>query len=149
MGGTVLFQDALAQRLGVMQPSASGLAAFLASHPPAISPGIPALVAALQARGTGVYLVSGGFRQIINPIAASLGIPLADVFANTILFDVSPRREPPVVRFKFQQQGAAALHQKDSCIAPGIRCPCRRHSPRPSLLSDTGLITRQPPADES
>ena len=43
----------------------------------------------LQARGTAVFLVSGGFRAVIHPIAASLGIPLDNVFANQILFDVS------------------------------------------------------------
>lgn len=54
-----------------------------------ITPGIPELVAALQARGTAVFLVSGGFRQVIHPIAASLGIPLERVYANKILFSVS------------------------------------------------------------
>jgi hypothetical protein len=39
MGGTVLFQDALAQRLGIMRPSRQQLQAFLAAHPPRISPG--------------------------------------------------------------------------------------------------------------
>lgn len=49
--------------------------------------GIPNLVQQLQARGKAVFLVSGGFRAIINPIAKMLGIPLENVFANTILFD--------------------------------------------------------------
>ena len=40
MGGTVLFQDALAQRLGLMAPSRQQLDAFLADHPPRISRGI-------------------------------------------------------------------------------------------------------------
>lgn len=35
-----------------------------------------------------MYLISGGFRVIINPIAESLGINVAtNVFANTILFN--------------------------------------------------------------
>ena len=40
----------------------------------------------LQSRGTGVFLVSGGFRAIINPIADILRIPQDHVYANTILF---------------------------------------------------------------
>lgn len=36
MGGTVLFQDALAERLGVMHPSRDDLARFLAGHPPQV-----------------------------------------------------------------------------------------------------------------
>lgn len=48
--------------------------------------GIPELVKTLQARGTSVFLVSGGFRAVIHPIAQSLGIPLERVYANQILF---------------------------------------------------------------
>ncbi len=54
----------------------------------ASGPGIPELVAALQRRGQQVFLVSGGFRPIINPIAAMLDIPLDNVYANTILHQV-------------------------------------------------------------
>jgi phosphoserine phosphatase len=52
-------------------------------------PGIPELVKKLQGRGTDVFLVSGGFREIINPVAETLGIPRDHVFANTILFKAS------------------------------------------------------------
>jgi phosphoserine phosphatase len=55
--------------------------------------GIPELCAALKAQGKDVFLVSGGFRQIIHPLAQKLGIPLDHVFANTILFDVSEGRD--------------------------------------------------------
>lgn len=51
--------------------------------------GIAELVHELQKRQTAVYLVSGGFRAIINPIAKILQIPLENVYANTILYDVS------------------------------------------------------------
>ena len=87
MGGDTPFEVALEARLGLMQPSADDVARFLESHPPRLSPGIPELVKKLEARGTQVFLVSGGFRAIINPIAASLGIPLSHVYANTILFE--------------------------------------------------------------
>lgn len=74
MGGTVLFQDALAERLAVMQPSRSDVERFLASHPPRITAGIPELLERMQQRGQKVFLVSGGFRQIIHPLAQQLGI---------------------------------------------------------------------------
>jgi len=51
--------------------------------------GIAELVQNLQSRHTAVYLVSGGFRPIINPIADILQIPRENVYANTILHDVS------------------------------------------------------------
>lgn len=51
--------------------------------------GIPELLALLRAQGKEVFLVSGGFRNIIHPLARSLQIPEDHVFANSILFDVS------------------------------------------------------------
>ena len=50
--------------------------------------GIPELVAKLQSQGKNVFLVSGGFRQVIHPIAESLNIPVGNVFANNLLFKV-------------------------------------------------------------
>ncbi|GLI63668.1 hypothetical protein VaNZ11_006706 [Volvox africanus] len=87
MGGTVEFKDALRTRLGVMQPTRAALDAFLHDHPHRVTRGIPELVALLRSRGQEVFLVSGGFRQIIHPLAEALGIPLSHVFANSILFD--------------------------------------------------------------
>ena len=54
--------------------------------------GIADLIKALQARGKAVFLVSGGFRVIINPIAELLGIPLDHVFANNILHQVDSEK---------------------------------------------------------
>jgi phosphoserine phosphatase len=87
MAGGVPFQDALTARLERMRPSRADVARFLAAHPPALSPGIPELLAALARRGKRVYLVSGGFRQIIHPLAESLNIPLERVYANQLLFN--------------------------------------------------------------
>lgn len=89
MGGSTKFEDALAARLGLMKPSRAQLEQFIQKNPPKLSPGIPELVRELQARGTKVFLVSGGFRAVIEPIADSLNIPRSHVFANSILFDAS------------------------------------------------------------
>ncbi|CAN8016131.1 unnamed protein product, partial [Ixodes persulcatus] len=44
------------------------------------------LVAQLQSRGVAVYLVSGGFRSIIESVADELGIPRKNIYANQIKF---------------------------------------------------------------
>ena len=67
--------------------------------------GIAELVQELQRRQTAVYLVSGGFRAIINPIAEILKIPLENVYANTILYDVS-----------LTASTAAELHRVGTCL---------------------------------
>lgn len=41
----------------------------------------------LQERGTAVYLVSGGFRRVIQGAAEQLNIPDENVFANRLQFD--------------------------------------------------------------
>ncbi|KAK9684492.1 hypothetical protein RND81_10G213800 [Saponaria officinalis] len=86
MNGSVTLQEALAARLSLINPSLAQLQDFLEKRPPRLSPGIADLVKKLKAKNVDVYLVSGGFRQMINPVAAILEIPLENIFANQMLF---------------------------------------------------------------
>jgi len=87
----VPFHEALANRLKVMQPSRQQVEQMLAQHPPSqiLTPGVHAFIAALKARGKRVFLVSGGFRQMIEPVAKAVGVPASDIFANNLLFDAA------------------------------------------------------------
>ncbi|CAM9643536.1 unnamed protein product [Laminaria digitata] len=87
MGGSMPFQDALKARLDLMTPSRGLVVRCLEEHPPRLSPGIPELVSLLHSRGVTVYLVSGGFRQMIEPVADQLSIPRGNIFANSLQFD--------------------------------------------------------------
>lgn len=89
MGGSVPFHEALEARLGIIQPTRTMLTDFLKVHPFSLTPGVAEVISGLQARGTHVYLVSGGFTQMIAPVASVLNIPQERVFANTILFNDS------------------------------------------------------------
>ncbi|KAB2073349.1 hypothetical protein E1A91_A07G077400v1 [Gossypium mustelinum] len=89
MGGSVPFEEALSARLSLFKPSLAQVQNFLNKRPPRISPGIEELVKKLKARNTDVYLISGGFRQMINPVASILGIPQENIFANQLLFGSS------------------------------------------------------------
>ena len=64
MGGQVLFQDALAARLDLIKPTRADIDACLTKHPLKLTKGVQKVVELLHARGTFVYLVSGGFRQV-------------------------------------------------------------------------------------
>ena len=64
MGGDVLFQDALAARLKLIQPSEVDIKNCLTKFPLKLTNGIDKVIELLHARGTVVYLVSGGFRQV-------------------------------------------------------------------------------------
>ena len=87
MGGSVPFEVALAQRLDLMRPSRAAVASCLRDHPPRLTPGISELIHRLIGRGTHVYFVSGGFRQMIEPVAKLVGVPSERVFANSFRFN--------------------------------------------------------------
>jgi len=91
MNGNVKFQDAMAQRLELM--AEHGMTqeklekCVKTEGKPRWSKGVQEVVRRMQALDMDVYLVSGGFRNMIQPIAKKLGIPNEMVYANTILFD--------------------------------------------------------------
>lgn len=87
MEGGMLFQDALAARLSVMKPSRQQVEACLKAHPLQLTEGVQEFISLCQNQGKHVFLVSGGFRQMIYPLADKLGIARANVTANNLLFD--------------------------------------------------------------
>lgn len=88
MEGSVKFEDALNARLELMNPTRESLQRCVETEgKPRFTPQIDAVVQRLHDRGTHVFLVSGGFRVMIAPVAEKLGIPEDRIFANTILFD--------------------------------------------------------------
>lgn len=88
MGGDTPFHVALENRLKVMKPTQQKLNEMLAAHPAEemLTPGVAALISELQAGGKTVYLVSGGFRQMIEPIAEVVNVDKSAIYANSFLF---------------------------------------------------------------
>ncbi|KAB1263368.1 Phosphoserine phosphatase, partial [Camelus dromedarius] len=95
MGGAVPFKAALTERLALIQPSREQVQRLIAEHPPHLTPGISLgkriqekreLVSRLQERNVQVFLISGGFRSIVEHVAAKLNIPSTNVFANRLKF---------------------------------------------------------------
>lgn len=87
MGGGISFRTALSERLSIINVSKEKLHSFIEKNPPQLTPGIRELVAALHKQGTDVYLISGGFKRIIQHAAEQLDIPAENIFANRLLFD--------------------------------------------------------------
>jgi phosphoserine phosphatase len=87
MDGNVKFEDALAARLDIIKPSRKNFDECHEIHPPRLSPGVKELIDALHAAGKDVYLVSGGFRLMIEPVAALVNVPIERIIANTVMFD--------------------------------------------------------------
>ena len=87
MGGTMSFRTALQARLDLIQPSRQQLEQFLRHQPSQLTPGISELIDLLHERQIAVYLITGGFHSIVDPVAEQLNIPLTNVFANQLLFN--------------------------------------------------------------
>jgi phosphoserine phosphatase len=86
-GKAVSFREALEQRLHLIQPNFQDIQTVLEQHPPVLSPGIDKVISVLHTLGIHVYIISGGFRQMIEPVAIQLHIPLHRVYANHLIFD--------------------------------------------------------------
>eukprot|EP00919_Chromeraceae_sp_WS-2016_P050863 GHVR01120535.1.p1 GENE.GHVR01120535.1~~GHVR01120535.1.p1 ORF type:complete len:236 (+),score=59.74 GHVR01120535.1:366-1073(+) len=87
MEGSLLFHDALKKRLDVMKPSKDDMDIFFNNERLKLSKGVEELIRLLHARGTHVYLISGGFRVVCESLGVLLGVPIDRVYANSILFD--------------------------------------------------------------
>lgn len=89
MGGGMSFREALQTRLDLINPPQQAVEDFVQQNPPKLSPGVKELMDTLHSKGKTVYLVSGGFRQMIEPVADALNIPRSNIYANSLLFDES------------------------------------------------------------
>jgi len=87
MEGGMKFQEALQLRLDLLKPSKQQIQTLLTEQPLVLTPGVDTLMATLQRHNIDIWLVSGGFRIMIEPVAKSLNIPVTNIVANTLWFD--------------------------------------------------------------
>ncbi|KAG1681299.1 hypothetical protein FOA52_007345 [Chlamydomonas sp. UWO 241] len=88
MNGSLDMGESLEQRLNIIKCTPADVKKFIKANPPKsrLTPGIVEFIKALKTRGIHVFLLTGGFREIMLPIAAHLGIPMENVFANRMLW---------------------------------------------------------------
>ncbi|KAM9811342.1 phosphoserine phosphatase [Syngnathus typhle] len=86
MGGSVTFKSALTERLAIIKCSREQVNKLITDHPPQLTPGIRDLVERLHQRNIKVFLISGGFRCIVEHVATQLNIPLENIYANRLKF---------------------------------------------------------------
>jgi phosphoserine phosphatase len=86
MRGDLRLEQVYAQRLALIQPSSARVASLGTQYIENIVPDAAAVVAALQAEGIQVRVMSGGLRPAVEQLAASLGIAPRDVAAVDVMF---------------------------------------------------------------
>ncbi len=74
MEGKIAVQDVFARRLAIIQPRREDVAAVGRQYVERIEPSARDTIAQLKATGWTPIILSGGFRQIIEPLAAYLGV---------------------------------------------------------------------------
>ncbi|WP_440683439.1 HAD-IB family phosphatase [Cysteiniphilum halobium] len=88
MNGEMSFRDSLEARLKVAKPTKAALDAFVAQYcPSALTVGIKELIEQLHQQHVKVWVISGGFSELILPFAEYLGIPASRVFAVNLHWD--------------------------------------------------------------
>ena len=73
MNGELDFEESLRARVSTLAGLPVSVFAEVAAEI-TVTPGVPALIAGVQQAGGRVAVVSGGFHEILDPIAASLGL---------------------------------------------------------------------------
>lgn len=74
MNGKIAVEAVFGRRLEIIQPTRENVAAIGRRYIETIEPTAKATIAALAARGWTVVILSGGFRPLIAPLAAVLGV---------------------------------------------------------------------------
>jgi phosphoserine phosphatase len=87
MRGEIALDAVYGERMAGVRPTQSEIAALASAYVDAIAPGAASTVARVHAAGVRVVLVSGGLRQAILPLAATLGIAAVDVHAVDVRLD--------------------------------------------------------------
>lgn len=87
MEGRIAVQDVFARRLDIIRPSLTDVAAVGRQYVEQVEPTALATIGQLKAAGWTPLILSGGFRPVIAPLAAHLGI--ARVEAVDLFFDAA------------------------------------------------------------
>jgi HAD superfamily phosphoserine phosphatase-like hydrolase len=83
MAGKLDFRKSLERRITAAPITRDIVQRASKSFPETITPGIPNVFRALSAFGAKIFLISGGFLELIYPTADALGVPRERCFANT------------------------------------------------------------------
>jgi phosphoserine phosphatase len=87
MRGVIPFESVYGERLAVIRPTRREIDELSREYIVQMAPRCGEVVAELRAAGARVVMVSGGLRQAILPLAASLGVDASDLSAVDIYFD--------------------------------------------------------------
>lgn len=89
MDGEISLDAVYGSRLAIIRPTLQEIAALSVAYRRAIAPDAPAAIARMRAAGVHLYLVSGGIRRAIEPLALELGFMRDDLLAVELRWDAA------------------------------------------------------------
>jgi phosphoserine phosphatase len=89
MDGEIPLDSVYGSRLKLIRPTLREIAALSAEYRSAVEPHAVAVVKRLREAGVHLFLISGGIRRAIEPLAIELGIPRDDLFAVELAWDAA------------------------------------------------------------
>ena len=87
MKGSITFQESLRTRLNIIKPTYKQVKELSISDEFPLSDGISELIPLLRKHNKIIYVISGGFIDLLLPVTDKLLIPKENVFANILIFD--------------------------------------------------------------
>lgn len=154
MQGTIPLGAIFAERLARICPKRAEIEALGRAYIEAMTPGATELCRRLLDAGVHTVILSGGLREAILPLAATLGVPLEDVHAVSICFDdageyVSFDQSSPLARNGGKPEVARALDLARPLLAIGdgsTDLELRTSAPPAvdTFVAFTGVATREP-----
>ncbi|MBU1324974.1 MAG: phosphoglycerate dehydrogenase [Alphaproteobacteria bacterium] len=91
MAGRIDFAEALTQRLALLPVTREHVQALAARAPSRLAPSVARNLETLRRHADRLVIVSGGFREVIAPVADLLGVPADRVLANDLTYDEAGR----------------------------------------------------------
>lgn len=91
MRGELPLDRVYGERLALIQPNIEDVEALQRAYREALAPGATEAIHSMRAAGVRIALVSGGIRQAIQPLAATLGFSDEEVHAVALSFDEQGR----------------------------------------------------------
>ena len=91
MAGEIAFDDALRRRLALLPLTRTHIQALAARAVGALAPSVARNSGFFRQNAGRIVIVSGGFREVIAPVAAELGVAPDRVLANDLTYDAEGR----------------------------------------------------------
>ncbi|CAN5665109.1 hypothetical protein BH10BAC5_BH10BAC5_28800 [soil metagenome] len=89
MEGTISFPDSLSERISLLSARKSEIGLLIQRLKRKISPSIKRNKNFFITNADNILIVSGGFKEFIEPIVKDFGIPEKNIYANKFIFDKS------------------------------------------------------------